>query len=305
MDVSTPPASRLTPRGYVPPNAKHETVSAADTWVTVAARVGMTPWQLIRFNYPGLPATDLQLAAREVNWYLQNYLGCTRSTDGRNYAFSAGMKVWVPLGVVAVAPPTPPTPDELAKQRVLAALGDPVMQRMFFSVGTFVWIRPWDYDAVAQAIRAGKITVKANPALGINALYHSDKNEIEIDPARASEGLIIHECTHAIFDIHKRTLRLEQNEGAAYIAQHLFELLKTGNIVPHHEPWAGHPDWLSPISWQGLFDQAARLARLARGNRFLSDQEVEPLFNFINGADSADHSFYRGRAKEVQTHDGI
>lgn len=300
MDVSKPPASRLTPRGYVPPNAKQETVSAADTWITVAARVGMMPWQLIQFNYPGLPVADLQLAAREVNWYLQNYLGCTRSTDGRNYAFSAGMKVWVPRGVVAVTPPTPPTPDELAKQRVLAALGDPVMQRMLFSVGTFIWIRPSDYAGVAQAIRGGKITVKANASFGSNAAYHPDSNVIEINPASASDGLIVHECTHAIFDIRKATLILAQNEGAAYIAQHMYELLKTGTIHRNVVSWAGHPDWLSPLSWQGIFDESARLAKLAKRNPFLSDQEVDPLFSFINGA-----NFYQGRANEVQTRDGI
>ena len=47
-----------------------------DSWVSLAATAGMPPWDLIRYNYPGLPA-DLQQAAREVNWYLQEYVGCT------------------------------------------------------------------------------------------------------------------------------------------------------------------------------------------------------------------------------------
>lgn len=297
MDISTPPASRLTPRNYVPPNSRQETVSATDSWVTVAARAGMAPWQLIQFNFPGVKIPDLQLAAREVNWYLKNYLGCTISTDGRNYAFSAGMKVWVP---VAVVPAPPPTPDERAKLRVLAVLSDPVMKRMLFSTGTSLWIQPWDYEAIALAIQSGKITVKANLSFGTNAVYHGSTNVIEINPNSASDGLIVHEATHAIIDMRKRTLTLAENEGASYIAQHLYELLKTGTIHRNVVSWAGHPDWLSPWSWQGIFDESARLARIAKGSPYLSEGELEALFSYINGA-----NFYRGRAKEVQTHDGI
>lgn len=59
----------------------------------------MTPWELIRFNYPGLPANQ-QEAAREVNWYLQEYVGCTVLTaDQKNYCFSSSANpgtVWLP-----------------------------------------------------------------------------------------------------------------------------------------------------------------------------------------------------------------
>jgi hypothetical protein len=49
----------------------------------------MDPWTLIRYNYPNLPG-DNQQAALEVNWYLQEYVGCKDVTDdGKNYKFSS------------------------------------------------------------------------------------------------------------------------------------------------------------------------------------------------------------------------
>ncbi len=305
MDVSPPPPSRLTPRSYTPVNGELHPVSATDSWITLAARSGMTPWQLIRYNYPKLPEADLQLAAKEVNWYLKNYVGCTRSDDGRNYAFSAGLKVWIPRRAAPTPAPVPLTPDEAAKAKVLAILGDPVMHRMNFLMGQYLMITYGDYVAVAKAITDGKITVKANPRMGSSALYHWQSNEIEFNPDTASPGLIVHECTHALFDVRKQSLILAQNEGSAYVAQSLYELLKTGTIQRNIVSWEGHPDILSPISWQGIFDEAARLAQMAQRNAFLPEDEIEHLFNWINGADSADHSFYRGRGKEVRNYDGV
>jgi hypothetical protein len=59
----------------------------------------MSAWELIRYNYPGLPP-DQQEASREVNWYLQEYVGCKQLTsDKRNYIFSGADtpgEIWLP-----------------------------------------------------------------------------------------------------------------------------------------------------------------------------------------------------------------
>jgi hypothetical protein len=303
MNISPPPAHRLTPRNFVPPNAKLEPVTEADSWVTLAARTGLDPWQLILFNYPNLPIWDKELASREVNWYLKNYVGCTRSTDGRNYAFSGGLKVWVPKAPAAAPPPPPvatPTPDELAKRRVLAILAEPAVQRIHFSMGLYLWVTPGDYQAVAEGIRNGKIQVKANLALNTSALYHFGPNIIEFNPNTATDGLIVHECTHAAFDIRKLTLTVAEDEGACYVAQHIYRLLKTGSLPPPAVSWEGHPDLRSPISWTGLFLEASRLAQLAQINPFLAPQELEMLYGWIDGT-----NFYRNRANKTRKTDGI
>jgi hypothetical protein len=40
-------------------------VAIGESWVSLAATVGWSPWDLIRYSYPTLPA-DLQLASKEV-----------------------------------------------------------------------------------------------------------------------------------------------------------------------------------------------------------------------------------------------
>ena len=98
---------------------------------------GIPPWDLIRYNYPGLP-TDLQQAAREVNWYLQEYVGCTTVTpDSRNYVFSSSAspgEIWIPNRIA----PVTLTPDQIARDRVLATLREPIVSNLNFGVGRLI-----------------------------------------------------------------------------------------------------------------------------------------------------------------------
>ena len=86
-------------RDYRPASGQKYKVRDSDSWVSLAREKGMSPWELIRYNYPGLPASESQ-AALEVNWYLQEYVGCRRLTaDNRNYCFSAAAtpgEIWLP-----------------------------------------------------------------------------------------------------------------------------------------------------------------------------------------------------------------
>ncbi|HUQ94141.1 MAG TPA: polymorphic toxin type 44 domain-containing protein [Bryobacteraceae bacterium] len=109
------PASPV-PKSFVPAASTRYKVQTGDSWVSLATRSGMDPWALIRFNYPNLPASE-SLAAREVNWYLQEYVGCkTLTADNLNYIFTSADApgyVFLPAPKAAPAPVTPvPAPPK-------------------------------------------------------------------------------------------------------------------------------------------------------------------------------------------------
>ena len=65
-------------------------VKTGDSWDSVAQAHKLTAWQLIEFNFPVIKNTaNFQLKCREVNWLLRTHVGCTKSSDGKNYRFDA------------------------------------------------------------------------------------------------------------------------------------------------------------------------------------------------------------------------
>jgi hypothetical protein len=288
--------AKLVPKTYTPPGAREYPVKSSDSWASLASDLKMDPWDLIRFNYPDLPA-DRQQAAKEVNWYLENYVGCTQTTDDRrNYKFSPPGKIWLPPGGGGV-----PSPDEAARKLVLSILRGPVMKRMTFGVGGVV-IAAWHYEEVAQAIEAGKIVVKSNPKLGNSASYFhwAKPARIEISPT-ASAGLIIHECTHAIFDMRKLVTRVEQQEAFGYLSQHLYNhLVRGGSPAGRHVVSRDEKDPMSQASWQIIFDESTRLAGILAKKLWIPEDEARHLFSAIRFA-----NFYKDRVGKVEALDGI
>jgi hypothetical protein len=88
-----PGALVLVQETYSPPVATDYTVKDGDSWVGLARKIGLVdPWDLIDFNFPGTKQVhekDAQLASRQVNWYLAEYVGCEKSADSYNLAFSS------------------------------------------------------------------------------------------------------------------------------------------------------------------------------------------------------------------------
>jgi hypothetical protein len=73
--------------GYRPPMSEAYRLRDGDSWASVARHHDIAAWDLIVFNFPGL-SSNLAVAAKEVNWYLQEYVGCRKTTpDRRNYLF--------------------------------------------------------------------------------------------------------------------------------------------------------------------------------------------------------------------------
>jgi hypothetical protein len=78
------------PKGFA---AAHR-VKTGDSFVSLAARYGFAdPWDIIQYNY-GTKNPE------EVNWYLQELVGCTKSKDGINYSFDSSDR----FGIVFIPP---------------------------------------------------------------------------------------------------------------------------------------------------------------------------------------------------------
>src|SRR5262245_35442848 len=96
--MASPPTER--PPQPVPeirpsPKGVRHAVSSGESWITLAQSLGIDPWDLIDFNFPGVKQVqqiDSQRATRQVNWYLFEYVGCQDSIDGgNNYAFGSNL----------------------------------------------------------------------------------------------------------------------------------------------------------------------------------------------------------------------
>ena len=79
---------------------------------------------------------------------------------------------------------------------------------------------------VAKAIEDNKvhITVTNTFPPGVGAQYHPDTNTIETPAVlgRGDEGLVLHECTHASFDLASTAIVALDDEAAGYVVDALY-----------------------------------------------------------------------------------
>ena len=112
-------------RNATPTGAKPYKVQDGDTWATLARRMGMDAWELIRFNFPNIP-DDLNAASLEVNWYMRENVGCHVVTpDGRNFRFSSSARpglIYLPVQPRAASPAAPKQVVEIRYWRFWTAL---------------------------------------------------------------------------------------------------------------------------------------------------------------------------------------
>jgi hypothetical protein len=89
-----------TSRSFVPKQSRQYHVRDGDSWEQLALQSCVGEWQLLTFNFPTLPI-DRRQAALEVNWYLQEYVGCKLLTaDHKNYRFGKSASpgiIYLPL----------------------------------------------------------------------------------------------------------------------------------------------------------------------------------------------------------------
>ncbi len=104
------------PRRVFPPpgTVQRHRVKTGDNWWSVGKIYGFSdPWDMIGFNYN---TRDPE----EVNWYLQELVGCTRSSDGKNYSFDSSDR----FGIIYIPQPgfkfTKPVPQDNDRERILS-----------------------------------------------------------------------------------------------------------------------------------------------------------------------------------------
>lgn len=115
------------------------------------------------------------------------------------------------------------------RQLILQALRGWEASRIRFTFaagGNNITINRATFDRVARAIEGNvvHVTVSRTFPAGVGALYHSDTNTIETPPVigRADLGLVLHESTHAFFDLASTGLPALDDEAAAYVVDALY-----------------------------------------------------------------------------------
>jgi hypothetical protein len=111
------------------------------------------------------------------------------------------------------------------------------------------------------------------------ALYDYASDRFKIPPGGSNPDLLVHEATHAIFDIRKIATGTGVSEGMAYIAQALFQRIKFGpqaRYVP-----AMDQGLISFMGWQMIFDLSRALAEVLIKTPYITRDRAEPLFNAV------------------------
>lgn len=198
-------------------------VQDGDNWSNLASREAgrSDPWDLIEFNF----ATR---DPREVNWYLESYLDCTESTDGKNYSFSTG------AGEIYLPPADwDPSIERSLQLIVLGALSNWATKSVNFQRGSHR-VTSRDLMVVGNAIIDGKIRVLQSSSIRSGrAVYDSGRNVIELGRGAGnttkSKALIVHECAHALFDMRSDAMTVGVSESMGYVAQSIFMVRHTDN----------------------------------------------------------------------------
>src|SRR5262252_7136450 len=116
------------------------------------------------------------------------------------------------------------------RQRVLTLLRGPTVGRIRFTFPFFagtVTISPVSFRRVADAIESGRMRLDVTNTfpVGVAGQYISGTpNTLRIKPiiGREEEGLVLHECTHAVFDLTHTRVNANDDEAASYVVDALY-----------------------------------------------------------------------------------
>ena len=112
--------------------------------------------------------------------------------------------------------------NNMAREATLKALRDPICGKINFKMNGHSVSSTLLRD-VAKYIENKKISVVYDPNIGGKAEYDLKTNTIHLRLTKNSmtgNGIIVHECVHAGFDmLDKSKMRVATSEAAAYIAQ--------------------------------------------------------------------------------------
>lgn len=278
------------PAKFPPPlPAKKHKVSTGDSWYTLASSNARSdPWDIIEFNFRTRDP-------REVNWYLEYYVGCSKASDGKNYSFDSADTP----GIVYIPPASWTPSNDLALRRVVVdALSGLVINRVNVSHAGHT-ITGRSLAAVANRVIDREIGVVIDSKVGSGeAEYDSGSDTFHLGFSSAStrtrKALIIHEAVHAALDMQTASrVTIAQSESLAYVVQCFY--LREHSLDPEAERLTStNPlkDKVFEIAW----DMAGTLA---------SGRQPEALH--WNALDSAirRHPTYKKNAGRNAGFDGI
>ncbi len=204
------------PAKFPPPiAARKHNVKSGDNWWTLASHYGRSdPWDIIEFNFRTRDP-------REVNWYLEFYVGCTKpSADGANFSFDTSDSP----GVIYIPPASWTPSEDLALRHVVAgALSGPVVARVNVTYKAKV-ITGTTLAVIANRVIDGEIGVVVDPKLSAHeAEYDSGTDTFHLGfrtaPSKTKKGLIVHEAVHAALDLKAATMTIAESESMGYVVQ--------------------------------------------------------------------------------------
>jgi hypothetical protein len=243
--------ARFPPAGA----AREHRVATGDNWWSLAATHGRgDPWDIIEFNFRSRDP-------REVNWYMESYLGCRfPSPDGNNYRFDSSDEP----GLVYIPPPSWKPSEDLRLRRMVAfALAGPVVARTSVTHAGHT-VTGSGLAAIGIRVLDGDIDVVVDPALKSGeAEYDADTGVLHLGFSHAStdtrKGLIVHEAVHALLDARAAAgLSVAESESLAYVVQsfYVYELTAdpTTTRLTDSNPFK---DRVYELAW----DMAAQLSR--------------------------------------------
>jgi hypothetical protein len=193
-------------------------VHTGDSFVNLAGRYGRSdPWDIIEFNFHTRDP-------REVNWYLEYYVGCTEpSPDGKNYSFDSSDNP----GIIYIPPRTWNPSEDLALRRlVVGTLAGPVIHRLNVTHGGHQ-ITGHSMAVVANKVIDGEIGVVYDSSLGSGeAEYDSGTDTFHLGFRNAHtptrKALIVHEAVHATLDLKVAGVTVAESESLAYVVQSFY-----------------------------------------------------------------------------------
>lgn len=219
MKAPKRPTKDFPPLGY---GKAHTIKSKDENWWTLAKDYGFSdPWHIIIYNFN---TTD----PREVNWYLKNLVGATRTTpDKQNYCFNVGNKIYIP--------PTAwkPDYDKLLLHGIVNTLTKSAVLRVNVRINRFN-IRGRHYLNAANRMVDGAIRIRYDAKVGKKlSEYDSARNALALPWYRVNtvtrQALVVHEATHIVLDMMKaKGLWIVESEAAAYMAQCLYARIQWG-----------------------------------------------------------------------------
>jgi len=282
------------PKGYYP-----YFVVTGDNWENIAVRDGRTyVWDLIRDNFQ----TD---DPEEVNWYLQNYVGCTVTKDGKNYSFSNTDAVKMTDGTkrrgrvftkndLRATPPPPLDDHDQLRKAMLDAISrhSGTIFKIGFSMCDFD-LYGSNYRVIRDYLKDRKVGVKYDASLGAGNAEYDSYHDLFIFSSKTFSsptqvGHLVHEMTHAVCDDrYAGNLNKRESEAIAYVAQCLY-VVKQGKTI---EDWPPLPPILPTDSDEqrrgkyGKFSVGTEIAqKIVAGVRNVSTSDKAKMLWAIKNA---------------------